>query len=98
MSVADTILAQLGGSKFLAMTGAHTLLSDERALRFRIPTSAQRINFVSVWLGPGDTYDMLFYRISNNGLEFQQIKEVRGLGTGDLRTVFTETTGRAVSL
>ena len=37
MRVADIILEQLGGNKFLAMTGANHLVSDGNTLRMNLP-------------------------------------------------------------
>lgn len=44
MKVADIILEQLGGSKFLAMTGANHLLSDGNTLRMNLPKNASKAN------------------------------------------------------
>lgn len=40
MTVANTILEQLGGSKFLAMTGAKNLLADGNTLLMTLPKIA----------------------------------------------------------
>ena len=36
-TIATTILQQLGGSRFIAMTGAKNLVAEENALIFRLP-------------------------------------------------------------
>ena len=59
LRVANTILVQLGGQRFLRMTGATNLVADTDSLRFRIPR-ANRINFVIITLLPSDTYRMEF--------------------------------------
>lgn len=51
MTVANTILAQLGGGRFKMMTGANTFVGSADTLRFRI---ARRI--VAITLLPSDTY------------------------------------------
>jgi len=68
MNVATTILHQLGGNKFIAMTGAKDLCSDEDSLFFKLPKKSgfvkNGINFVRIVLTPSDTYTMIFSRIT----------------------------------
>lgn len=60
--VAETILKQLGGDRFIAMTGARNFLADGNALRFRLPSNfaKRRINAVRFTLNGTDTYDVVF--------------------------------------
>ena len=44
MEIANTILDQLGGNKFLAMTGANHLLADGNTLRMTLPKNNSRAN------------------------------------------------------
>ena len=66
-SVAKIILQQLGGNKFVAMTGARNLLNVGNGLSFKIPGSGgfakNGINYIKVTLNGLDTYDMEFGRI-----------------------------------
>ena len=41
MTIANTILEQLGGNKFIAMTGAKNFVSDGNTLRMTLPTLTQ---------------------------------------------------------
>ena len=62
LSVAQTILSQLGGNQFLVMTGAKNLSSDSRSLRFDIGKNGSQANRVKVSLRGDDTYDMEFWK------------------------------------
>ena len=66
LAVACTILAQLGGGKFMAMTGARQLIGSATALSFKIPISGPKglkINGIRIDLQADDTYTVTFYRI-----------------------------------
>lgn len=61
-AVAQTILQQLGGNKFVVMTGAKDFVYDDNSLRFRIPRNKSKANIVTVSLRGDDTYNMIFRR------------------------------------
>ncbi len=67
METAKTILAQLGGNKFLAMTGANTLGWSKDGLSFKLPTKSEYtkngINYIRVRLNSLDLYDVEYGRI-----------------------------------
>lgn len=65
LTVAKTILEQLGGSRFRAMTGAKYFVGGERDLAFHIGRNAKGISHVTVALDPNDTYTMTFQRVRN---------------------------------
>jgi hypothetical protein len=64
MTVACVILHQLGGQRFVAMTGAKFLLAHESALSFHLPSNFAKngINRVRIDLAPTDLYDVTFQR------------------------------------
>lgn len=64
MEIANTILDQLGGNKFLAMTGANHLLADGNTLRMTLPKNNSRANRLYITLDPDDTYTMRFFRFT----------------------------------
>lgn len=105
-TVADTILAQLGGRRFAAMTGASGFLAgtDKRSLHFRLPTRGARaadgINAVRITLDASDTYTVSFLKIgtARSGFRVTTIREVEWVYASDLRTLFEAVTGLAVSL
>jgi hypothetical protein len=55
--IAQTIFAQLGGRRFIAMTGARNLVGGENYLMFSLPTgfAKNRINNVRITLDWTDT-------------------------------------------
>ena len=74
--VAQTILQQLGGRMFIAMTGARHLTSSEGGLAFKLPSNfaTDGINHVIIRLNWRDTYDVTF------GKTFYPVVEPVGVG------------------
>lgn len=62
MKVANMILEQLGGQKFLAMTGANHLVADGNTLRMALPKNASKANRLYITLDATDTYTMHFFK------------------------------------
>ena len=62
MRVADIILEQLGGNKFLVMTGAKNLIADGDTLRMSLPKNMSGANKLEITLDATDTYTMRFYK------------------------------------
>lgn len=87
--IAKTILQQLGGGRFAAMTGAHTFVDTGRGLSFRLPN--RTINLVTVTLTPMDEYDMTFSRIRAG--QVKEVKKYDGVYCDQLQSLFTEATG-----
>jgi len=69
--VARTILEQLGGRRFLAMTGATNVIGSADSLSFRLPGTPGfvrgRINVCRITLTPMDTYTVEFLRVGRQG-------------------------------
>jgi hypothetical protein len=65
MTIANTILSQLGGHRFIMMTGARGFVASSDSLSFRIPgtMTRSRINAVRITLDPSDTYTVVFMAI-----------------------------------
>ena len=94
--VAKTILEQLGGGKFRAMTGAKHFLSIPEgcgALSFQLPS--RKINYVKITLNGGDLYDLEFSRIAGPKKMFAKkvVSEHRDVFADQLQDIFTEATG-----
>ena len=94
----NTLLQQLGGNKFMVMTGAKNLMVDkkEKSLHMRIGKNSKGINHVKITLMPDDTYKMDFGRIRK--LDYKVVRSVTGVYAEALRDVFTEVTGLYTSL
>lgn len=60
-TIAQTILAQLGGNQFVTMTGANHLVASSNGLYFRIGRNATKCNLVKIELTANDTYTMQFW-------------------------------------
>lgn len=97
-AVAQTILAQLGGRRFVLMTGAKNLLGAASSLSFRLPANfaSDGINYVRVTLNGLDTYDVEFLRL--HGVKSAVKAYEAGIYAEDLRRVFTRVTGLDTSL
>ena len=93
--VARTILNQLGGNRFVAMTGAKDLASSADALQFGLPArfAKKGINKVKITLTPADLYTMTFYKYIASRFELVTIAEVESLYADQLQDTFTEVTG-----
>ena len=68
MNTAQIILEQLGGNKFIAMTGAKNFVSDGDTLRMTLPRNGSKANRLNITLAPDDTYTMHFFKFSAGGL------------------------------
>ncbi len=96
--VAETILVQLGGGRFITITGARNFLADGNTLRFRLPSNFAKlgINVVSVRLNGRDLYDVTFTRVRGN--RSMVIAEHQDVYSDSLREIFTSETGLDTSL
>lgn len=98
MSVAETILQQLGGRRFSVMTGARKYTGSADSLTFRIPSNFAKagINAVKITLDPTDTYTMIFSRI--RGLTVKEISAHGGIYFDKMQEIFSDVTGLETSL
>lgn len=94
--IAKTILQQLGGNRFIAMTGAKNFTVGDNELIFRIPKSKKKINLVKIKLTSEDLYDMEFGKIEK--FEYKVVDKTPHLFFDQLQDVFTERTGLNTSL
>ena len=98
MTVANTILSQLGGRRFLVMTGANNLFGDDRSLTFKLPARFAKdgISGVKVTLNRKDLYDVRYLKIA--GKKVVDVATTEDLYAEDLRKDFTRKTGLETSL
>jgi hypothetical protein len=99
LDIADTILAQLGGNRFIAMTGARNLAADEDSLTFRLPARFAKsgITHVRVTLTHADLYHMEFLKVRGTAAPVT-VSEFAGVYNDQLRAIFTKQTGLETSL
>lgn len=108
MNVAETILHQLGGGRFVAMTGVYNLCSHEDTLSMSLPRNKSRANQLHIQYTPDDFYTMKFIyyrppRLVKKSLillpeELSYISVYEGLYCDQLCDLFTEVTGLYTSL
>ena len=93
MQIAKTILEQLGGNRFIAMTGAKHCLAVESGLTFKLPSNFARhsINCVRVILTPMDDYTVEFLRV--RGTSVKEVAKYDGIYCDGLKDLFEEQTG-----
>ena len=95
--IAQTILAQLGGSCFVAMTGARNFIAIERGLTLKLGRGAHNgITHVTITLDASDTYTVRFQRV--HGAKVTEKGTYEGIYVDMLRGTFTQATGFVTSL
>lgn len=102
MSVANTILAQLGGRRFLTMTGANSLAGSSNSLSMRLPRNPKKVSGVIVELNGNDTYTLKALAkkgsLARGTFKIVEISNVSGLYCDQLCEAFEEVTGLYTSL
>jgi hypothetical protein len=100
MDVAKEILRQLGGNKFIAMTGAKNFVGGSNSLSFRLPGGAgftkNGINAIRIVLNSSDLYDIEYMKI--RGTNIKTISKSEGVYADNLKSHFETTTGLRTSL
>lgn len=94
------ILEQLGGNKFIAMTGAKKFDGTIYSLNFKIGKNKTSANSVEITLKGDDLYMVQFRRISitKKGVDVKEIHTAHGVYADQLQPLFTEITGMHTSL
>lgn len=96
-TIASTILSQLGGNRFIAMTGAKDFMSlKEGGLVCKIGQNASKANYMKITLNSLDLYDMEFIRI--HGDKVTTKKQIKNVYNDMLQSIFTKTTEMYLSL
>ncbi|EAB3660521.1 hypothetical protein EGA70_14670 [Salmonella enterica] len=93
-AIAVEILNQLGGKRFIAMTGAKKFVYLEKGgLIFRLSSNFARsgINLIKIELDPSDTYNVCFYK--SRGGDLKEIESMTMIYCDQLQDIFTEVTG-----
>lgn len=96
MKTAQIILKQLGGNKFVSMTGAKNLAGGTDYLSFGIMKNRGKITHVKIRLNSFDLYNCTFYSIRGTEIKAQDIAD--NVPVENLRSVFTDKTGLDTSL
>jgi len=107
MEVAKEILNQLGGNKFLAMTGSKNLAGGDNFLSMRLAKNQSRANYLKITLTPLDTYNMEFINYvkakvkvdaSNKAVSYKPdklvaVRSLDGVYGDQLQEIFASVTG-----
>lgn len=101
--IASSIMQQLGGSKFKAMTGCKDVYAIDNGLQFKLPSrfAKKSINCVQIKLNGNDLYDVSFIAITNRkdpkfGVRMPFAKDVskfEDIYCDQLQEIFTRETG-----
>lgn len=96
--VAKIILQQIGGSRFLAMTGSRNLINLGNGLRMSLSRNKTSANRLEIIYDEGaDLYNLRFYRQSVSKKTFKvktkDIKTYEGVYCDMLEDIFTDVTG-----
>jgi len=97
MTVAKTILEQLGGNKFRMMTGAKNIAGDENSLSMRIGRNSSNSNYLKITLNSMDTYDMKFCKLTRK-FEEKSVTEYHNIYNDMQTDQITAHTGMYTSL
>lgn len=95
-TVAKTIFSQIGGKRFVAMTGASSFSMGENVLSFRLPPRSTKNNIkgVRITLNDRDLYDMEFLKQKRApSYEVYAEVEYNDVYFDMLEEMFTEATG-----
>lgn len=97
-TIANIIFRQLGGSRFLAMTGAQSLVDRGNGLSMTLPASMTkgRVNRLTITLAGDDTYTVETARFRKLDLIVQERCE--GIYVDMLHETIREMTGLATRL
>lgn len=96
--IAVTILQQIGGHRFAAMTGSHDFINLGKGLRMSLSRNKTSANRLEIIYDEGaDLYNMRFYRrtFSTKTCEVKtkDIKTYEGVYCDMLEDIFTDVTG-----
>jgi len=103
MTVAETILDQLGGNKFITMTGSKNFIAEDYALSMKLAKNKSAANHLRIYLNGLDLYEMEFSKVTfpkfnlktgkmRNG-ENKEIVKYNGVMFDQLQSLFTSVTG-----
>lgn len=100
---AGETLKQLGGNRFIMMTGAKNFGVGPKGMGFKIGRNSKKINYIRIDLDRGkDLYNMEFIRMARKKGELSPtlkvVKKIKGVYADQLQKLFTKYTGMYTSL
>jgi len=91
LTVAKTILHQLGGNRFIAMTGAKNFIGSNNSMSFKIGRNSSKTNYIRISLNVMDLYKMEFLNIRSG--KMKTVEEFENVYSDALQAIFTSVTG-----
>ena len=83
-NIANIILQQLGGRRFVVTTGARQLVAIDNGLRFRIGRNGSKANLVRIVLDEDtDTYQMQFMKMGKEVNPYTILMRYHGKGLSE---------------
>jgi hypothetical protein len=96
MSAATTILEQLGGNKFIAMTGSKNFIDCGNGITMHLITNKAKAKYLKIEITDKDTYKMTFSTVKK--FEYIVLEEIEGVYAEMLQDIFTTKTGLLTSM
>jgi ABC-type enterochelin transport system permease subunit len=103
MTVAGTILCQLGGRRFAFTTGSKNFMDCGNALSMKLIRNKSKANHLRITLNDSDTYDMVFtnyvpFKLNKKtgvmtGNKLIKVAEFNDVYCDQLQDLFTQVTG-----
>ena len=90
------VIQQLGGGRFIAMTGAKDFFIGPKGVVFKIGRNSKNVNYVRINLNSMDTYDVEFLQVRK--FKEKVKSEAKGIYADMLRDAFEQHTGLRTSL
>jgi hypothetical protein len=85
--IAEEIVRQLGGRRFIAMTGAYDFLALESGVQFILPNAGAAANHVEIVLEYSGTHRVRFVESEPTAVEYEDIHDY------ELQELFIYVTG-----
>mgnify|MGYP003640613120 FL=1 len=91
MQTATNILNQLGGNRFVAMTGSKNFIAGDNSLTMKLARNSSGANYLKISLNSMDTYEVEFISIRGGSLKVKH--KFQDVYNDQLINIFETTTG-----
>jgi hypothetical protein len=98
-NIAAEILQQLGGNRFIAMTGARNLsFADNGALTMHLRRNISGAKYLRIEINGSDLYNMIFRTQCKKDYSFPIVAQYENIYADQLQSIFTKVTGYNTTL
>jgi hypothetical protein len=98
MTISAEIMKQLGGKRFVIMTGAKNIVNRPNGVTMSLPRNVTGGMQCCITLNSTDLYDIDFFSLHRKTFVIQYKKRFTDIGVENLSDVFSQATGFAVRL